>query len=147
MHVVRATLFIALVPSASLAQEVAPFSEPAGQSPLLAYAAVSLPPDSVQHQVTVEAEATKPPELAPVVDTGWTPELFQRPTQATPTDLDSEFVLLQTRMRSRYAYDSRAAVQAGYGQFFPVEKLGRSRISGAGIREPDWLYLRLSFSF
>jgi hypothetical protein len=59
----------------------------------------------------------------------------------------NEVMLLRTRMPSRHAYDSWAGVQTGYGQFFPDDKIGRLRTSGAGLQDPDWLFVKLSFRF
>jgi hypothetical protein len=58
-----------------------------------------------------------------------------------------EFVLLRKKMPSRYAYDSWANVKTGYGRFFPDEAIARSRTSGVGVEDPDWIYIKMTFRF
>jgi len=58
-----------------------------------------------------------------------------------------EFVLLRKRMPSRYAYDSWANVQTGFGRFFPDEAIARCRTSGVGVEDPDWVYVKMTFKF
>ena len=35
----------------------------------------------------------------------------------------------------------------GYGQFLTRETIGRSRVSGAGLEDGSWVYLKMSFKF
>lgn len=35
----------------------------------------------------------------------------------------------------------------GYGQFLTRETIGRSRVSGAGLEDASWVYLKMSFKF
>jgi hypothetical protein len=58
-----------------------------------------------------------------------------------------EFFLLRKKMPSRYAYDSWANVKTGYGRFFPDEAIARSRTSGVGVEDPDWIYIKMTFRF
>jgi len=37
--------------------------------------------------------------------------------------------------------------EPGLGSYFPDDKIGRSRISGAGLEENRWLYLKVKFKF
>jgi hypothetical protein len=37
--------------------------------------------------------------------------------------------------------------EPGLGSYFPDDKIGRSRISGAGLEENRWLYFKLKFRF
>jgi hypothetical protein len=57
------------------------------------------------------------------------------------------FVLLRKKLPSRYAYESSAKVNTGYGRYFPDDAIGRSRTSGVGVEDPDWLYVKMSFRF
>jgi len=60
---------------------------------------------------------------------------------------EDDFVLMHRKMHSHYAYDCWADLQGGYGQFSTDDKLGRSRINGAGVEDPDCLYVKMSFRF
>ena len=62
-------------------------------------------------------------------------------------DGDMALQFLHKKMPSRFAYDSWTGVETGYGQFLADNALGRSRTSGAGVQDPDWLYLKMSFKF
>ena len=50
-------------------------------------------------------------------------------------------------MPSRYAYNSWANLQTGYGELFPGDSIGRSRKNGVGIEDPRCLYFKMSFRF
>ena len=57
-------------------------------------------------------------------------------------------VLFKRRMPSRYSYGSWAKINSGYGQFFSGrDTLGRSRINGVGVNDPDYFYLKMTLSF
>jgi len=58
-----------------------------------------------------------------------------------------EFVLLRKKMPSRYAYDSWADLNTGFGRFFPDEAIARCRTSGVGVEDPDWIYVKMTFRF
>jgi len=62
-------------------------------------------------------------------------------------DADMGFQFLHKKVPSRFAYDSWTGVETGYGQFLADNALGRSRTSGAGVQDPDWFYLKMSFKF
>jgi hypothetical protein len=143
-----ATLLALFAAAAGQAGDLAPYLEAAGSGPLLAYASTTL----IQRAPTALQVATDPdvPQLVDrisVPNEGETKALSLSLTPATDAQADPDIELLHTRMQSRYAYDSWAVVQAGYGQFFPDDKIGRSRISGAGLKEKDWFYLKVSFRF
>lgn len=69
--------------------------------------------------------------------------LFKNPKQQA----SEAFVLLRRKIPSRYSYDSWANVKPGFGQFFPDDVIGRSRTSGVGIQDPEWLYIKMSLRF
>ena len=59
-----------------------------------------------------------------------------------------EIVLFRKRMSTHYNYSSWARVDSGYGQWFNgADPIGRTRTGGVGARDPDWLYVKMSFSF
>jgi hypothetical protein len=58
-----------------------------------------------------------------------------------------EVSLLRFRVPSHYATPSYAGISGSYGQFFDDDTIGRSRISGVGLRDKDWFYLKVSFAF
>jgi hypothetical protein len=65
-----------------------------------------------------------------------------------PRGSESEaFVLLRKKIPSRYAYESWAKVKPGFGQFFPDDVVARSRTSGVGIQDPEWVYIKMSLRF
>jgi hypothetical protein len=70
--------------------------------------------------------------------------LFKNNQKETQSEL---FVLIRKKIPSRYSYDSWAKVKPGFGQFFPDDVVARSRISGVGIQDPEWLYIKMSLRF
>jgi len=59
-----------------------------------------------------------------------------------------EIVLFRRRMSSHYNYSSWARLDSGYGQYFNgADPIGRTCTSGAGVRDLDWLYLKMTVSF
>jgi len=59
-----------------------------------------------------------------------------------------EIVLFRRKMPSHYNYSSWARVDSGYGQYFNgADPIGRTCTSGAGVRDLDWLYVKMTFSF
>ena len=61
--------------------------------------------------------------------------------------IDSTFALLQRNLPARHNYGTYAKVQMGYGKVFSEDTVGISRINGAGLDEPRYLYLQLIFKF
>lgn len=55
--------------------------------------------------------------------------------------------LMTRRLASRYQSGAWADLQSGYGDVFDDDRVGRPRLNGAGIQDPDSLYLKLSFRF
>jgi hypothetical protein len=60
---------------------------------------------------------------------------------------DPSIIVARGRLALRHGYEAWTGFYAGYGQFFPDDKLGRSRTSGVGIEDADWLFVKVSFSF
>ena|SRR5258707_13924179 len=59
-----------------------------------------------------------------------------------------EVVLFRRKMSSHYNYSSWARVDSGYGQWFNgADPIGRTRTGGAGVRDPDWFYVKMTVSF
>ncbi len=58
-----------------------------------------------------------------------------------------DLALMHRKMHSHFAYDCWADLGGGFGQFSPDDRLGRSRINGAGVEVPDCLYVKMSFRF
>ena len=60
----------------------------------------------------------------------------------------AEIVLFRQRMSSHYNYPSWARVDSGYGQWFNgADPIGRTRTSGAGVRDNSWIYVKMSIGF
>jgi hypothetical protein len=60
---------------------------------------------------------------------------------------DSSITLLRKTMPSRFAYHSWAGLRTGWGRYFSPDTFGRSRTNGAGLNDPDFLYVKMSFRF
>ena len=69
-----------------------------------------------------------------------------RLAQNTPPG-EQSLCVWSVRRHSRYTEGSRTSVSTGYGQFFAGDTAGRSRTSGAGLEDPSWVFLKMSFLF
>jgi hypothetical protein len=158
-------LLIGLAGSALQAQELAPYLEAADHGPLLA--SVSLPSDVGRDPLSACDEApqrsTSPAPLqAPVSLWSAPPDLIitDSPLNLTydrvqailhSSDIksmdDDDLVLVRTRVPSRFAYQSWAKLETGYGQYLGPDTVGRWRTNGVGIEDPDYLYLKLNLRF
>ncbi len=59
-----------------------------------------------------------------------------------------EVVLFRRKMSSHYNYSSWARLDSGYGQYFNgADPIARTCTSGAGVRDLDWLYVKMTISF
>jgi hypothetical protein len=141
------SLLIAGIIPVLQAEELTPDRQVAWQGPLLAFASAPARPDRESLQSVAVSEGPCAAEPIRFTDDDNTKSLTLPAVRAGGAGADPEFVLFQTKMRSRFAYESQTAIQTGYGQFFPDDKIGRSRTSGAGINDPDWVYVRICFSF
>jgi hypothetical protein len=56
-------------------------------------------------------------------------------------------VLARKQLPNRYAYASWLGVHSGFGQIFAGDRIGRSRICGAGLEDACCLFLKMSFRF
>ena len=74
-------------------------------------------------------------------------KIFSKIEEPQENGGDSTFALLRRSMPARHNYSTYAKVQTGIGQFFPGDTVGLSRINGAGIDEPRYLYVQLCFKF
>ena len=129
------------------AQQLAPYLTAADNAPLLAAASVAvLPAPDVMPEPMVPAD-THRAEALRLVDDVRPGDLMQLGAPGRASEGGKELTLMQTRMRSRFDYEAWTEVNAGYGQFFPDDKIGRCRTGGAGLEEPDWVYVKLTFSF
>jgi len=86
-------------------------------------------------------------ELLHLADDSRLKSLFQDSTIHDGVAHDRSIMLFRKRMPSRYSYHAWAGLGTGYGQFFPSDTFGRSRTNGAGIKDPDWLYFKMSLRF
>ncbi len=161
--------FMSLGCPAALSQEAISFGRSAKETVLVAYAAPSSRPavvhsaftasrsanrvveklsfDPQQHE-TALAVGLRVAESAPSDDAKLVRSLLRdmsRPHLRADADMGIQF--LHKKMPSRFAYDSWTGVEASYGQFLADDALGRSRTSGAGVQDPDWFYLKMSFKF
>jgi len=73
--------------------------------------------------------------------------LFLQKAKEKRTSPEDCFCLFRKRLPSRFAYDSWAKLQTGYGEFFPGDTIGRVRKNGVGIEAPHWFYLKMSLWF
>jgi hypothetical protein len=73
--------------------------------------------------------------------------LFKKVEGEQDLEDDSSITLFRKTMPSRYAYHSWAGFRTGWGQYFSADTFGRSRTNGAGIDDPDFLYVKMSVRF
>ncbi len=134
----------------SLAQEQTFHAGGLGLAPLLMVYGVA-PLRAPAKPLAATAEFSVSPRLSLETSNGFTSEeerQFEALFKSNPRDVANEaFVLLRKRIPSRFAYDSWAKVKPGFGQFFPDDVVARSRTSGVGIQDPDWLYIKMSLRF
>jgi len=86
-------------------------------------------------------------ELFHLTDDWRLKSLFQNATISDGVEHDRSITLFRKQMPSRYSYHAWAGLGTGYGQFFPSDTFGRSRTNGVGVKDPDWLYFKMSFRF
>ncbi len=86
-------------------------------------------------------------ELLRLADDSRLKSLFQDATTHDGLEHDRSILLFRKQMPSRYSYHAWAGLGTGYGQFFPSDTFGRSRTNGVGIKDPDWLYFKMSLRF
>jgi hypothetical protein len=142
-----AGLLIAVACSALQAEERAAYLDAADHGPALeAEAAPNHPAAADPWSVQALGSAARP-ESADELSGSQRGIFSHAMEQRNGAGLDTEFMLLRAKMPSRYAYDSWAGFHSGYGQFFPDDTIGRSRIGGVGIHNRDWFYVKLSFKF
>lgn len=134
------------VSSVARAEERAPYNETPGGGPLLAYVTTSERPigdtlwSAPRHEQSLPAPNQFLSDETPLFNA------FQLPRR--PKRLESEALLLvHKRIPSRYAYDCWANLRTGYGSFLAEDTIGRSRTNGAGVQDPDFLYIKMSFKF
>jgi len=140
---------------------------PATVSPLLAYATVSVRPGleefagkagftEIISATDSQSETSEPPRALNVAI--WADSFTFKNEKRFSTLSRSprhngllhgdEIVLFRKRMSSHYNYSSWARVDSGYGQYFNgADPIGRTCTSGAGVRDLDWLYVKMTFSF
>jgi|SRR6266566_40105 len=86
-------------------------------------------------------------ELFHLTDEWRLKSLFQNLTLPGALEHDRSITLFRKQMPSRYSYHAWAGLGTGYGQFFPSDTFGRSRTNGVGVKDPDWLYFKMSLRF
>src|SRR5260370_41243976 len=126
------------------AEEQARYMDASGRSPLLAHAPVS----PAQLSLSPAPNPSLPSLDEPVqIAYGRRVQAIFR-SSAQKSSVDDDLVLYRTKVPTRFTYESWAKIETGYGQYLAGEdKIGRWRTSGAGIEDPDWVYLKLSFKF
>jgi hypothetical protein len=55
--------------------------------------------------------------------------------------------LFRKRLSSRYSSGAWVDLRSGYGDVLVEDRVGRVQLNGAGIQDPDFLYLKLCFKF
>jgi hypothetical protein len=55
--------------------------------------------------------------------------------------------LFRKRLSSRYSSGAWVDLRSGYGDVLVEDRVGRVQLNGAGIQDPDFLYLKLCFRF
>ena len=86
-------------------------------------------------------------QLFPLPDDSWADKSVPEVEARIDLRRDSSVMLFRKRMPSRYAYPVWAGFGTGYGRIFAPDTFGRSRTNGAGVIDPDWLYLKVCFKF
>jgi hypothetical protein len=73
---------------------------------------------------------------------------LSRTTRGTGLFAGDEVVLFHKKLVSHFNYNSYARLDSGYGQWYNgPDPIGRTRTSGVGVRDPDWIYVKMSFFF
>ena len=76
--------------------------------------------------------------------------LFQPVAGEKDLESDSSVTLFRRPMASRFSYHCWAGFRTGYGQCLStisMDSLARSRTNGAGVQDPDFVYVKWSFRF
>jgi hypothetical protein len=86
-------------------------------------------------------------QLFPLPDEAWLAQSV--PGMEARIDLrrDSSVLLFRTRIPSRHTYPVWAGLGTGYGRIFAPDTFGRTRTNGAGVVDPDWLYVKMNLRF
>lgn len=60
---------------------------------------------------------------------------------------EPSILLFRKPVASRFSSHGWTGLRTGFGRYFRDDPIGRSRTNGAGIEEPDCLYLKMSLRF
>jgi hypothetical protein len=128
-------------------EERSAFNEYGGSGPLLAYDQPPMrPPTTDLWSAAIRGRAS-----ASLLERSSPKTAFLNsatpPGQADNFISGDDFVLMSRKLTSRYGTGSWASLQTGYGQYFANDRIGRSRTSGAGFEDPDFLFVKLMFKF
>jgi len=61
--------------------------------------------------------------------------------------VDDGFVIVRAKMSSRFAYQGSTKVETGFGQYLGPDTIARWRTNGAGVEDPDYLYVKFNVRF
>ncbi len=96
------------------------------------------------------------PVAAPAVSVSDTP-LFRTPPTLFHAGLGEgdetagsgpqEFTLLRGHLPRHRLCPAVTGLNGGYGQFFDDDTIGRFRTAGAGLQDPDWLFVKFTLFF
>jgi hypothetical protein len=108
----------------------------------------SFSPGPASYLLRLAAEPISPSQQPlRLLETCHLTSLFKTVKGEEDLESDSSITLFRQPMSSRFAYRSWAGLRTGWGRYFSPETFGRSRTNGAGINEPDFLYVKMSFRF
>lgn len=119
----------------------------------------ALPEEFIAHKldsVQDEAFAPKPGDFEPAGPTNSVPQEIKVAARIesgsvklrpVATGKAPSMGLYRKRLPSRYRSGAWLDVQSGYGDVLVEDRVGRARANGAGIQDPDYLYLRVRFRF
>ncbi len=141
-------LWLALLSPTVRAEGWWPNLRAGGQSPLLAYVAWSPSSSTAASHSWFSPAASASSLWASFELSEYKPThpLLLELNRPSGRLLGKSVVLWRKRLHSRYAGESWAKLNAGYGQFFAGDTVGRSLTSGAGLQDRDWIFLRVSFA-
>jgi hypothetical protein len=102
--------------------------------------------------LSLAAEPAGSPTHEPfhLIETFHLSSLFQKVASEEDLESDSSVTLFRRPVASRFAYHSWAGFRTGYGpclSTIAMDTFARSRTNGAGVQDPDFLYIKWSVRF
>jgi hypothetical protein len=139
-----AAFSLAAISSALAAETPALLLEIASPAPVLAYASLSTAPTMASLWLSAGSTATDG-LLDLRAAERQTSSLLRWQTEPGDLAFPSSLLVAPPKIDSRFSYLSWAALHTGVGEYFLSDTLPRLRTNGAGIQNPRWFFLKLSF--